>query len=138
MIYFSKNENDTFNLAYNIATTAKVGDIFCLIGDLGVGKTVFSKGFGAGLGITEDIVSPTFTIVQTYNSKIPLYHFDMYRIEDSEELFNIGYEEYFFGKGICLVEWADNVKDAIPDSANWIYITKDLEKGMDFRKIEVN
>lgn len=135
MEWISLSEEETFNRGYEIAKNAKKGDIYCLIGDLGVGKTVFSKGFAAGLGITEHITSPTFTIVQEYEGEMPLYHFDMYRIEDPDELEMIGYEDYFFGEGVCLVEWANNVPDAIPDTAKWITIEKDLEQGFDYRKI---
>lgn len=135
MEWISLSEKETFNRGYEIAKNAKKGDIYCLIGDLGVGKTVFSKGFATGLGITEHITSPTFTIVQEYEGEMPLYHFDMYRIEDPDELEMIGYEDYFFGEGVCLVEWANNVPDAIPDTAKWITIEKDLEQGFDYRKI---
>lgn len=135
MEWISLSEEETFNRGYEIAKNAKKGDIYCLIGDLGVGKTVFSKGFATGLGIIEHITSPTFTIVQEYEGEMPLYHFDMYRIEDPDELEMIGYEDYFFGEGVCLVEWANNVPDAIPDTAKWITIEKDLEQGFDYRKI---
>lgn len=137
MDFESFTEQETFDIAYKIANEAKAGDIYCLIGDLGVGKTIFSKGFAKGLGIEEHITSPTFTIVQEYEGKMPLYHFDIYRIEDIEELELIGYEDYFFGNGVCLVEWANNVEEAIPKEAKWIYIDKDLEKGFDYRKITI-
>ena len=133
----SRTEQETFLFAKALGQAAKKGDIFCLIGDLGVGKTVFSKGFAEGLGITEHITSPTFTIVQVYDGRLPLYHFDMYRIEDIEELDWIGYEDYFFGEGVCLVEWANNVEEVIPDTAKWIYIEKNLEHGFDYRKITI-
>lgn len=135
--YETQSEKETYEMGYQLAKSSKAGDIFCLLGDLGVGKTVFSKGFAAGLGITEPITSPTFTIVQVYDGEKPLYHFDMYRIEDEDELEMIGYEDYFFGKGVCLVEWANNVEDVIPEYAKWITIEKDLEKGFDYRKITV-
>ena len=137
MELISLTEEETFNIAKQIASEAKAGDIYCLIGDLGVGKTIFSKGFAKGLGIEEHITSPTFTIVQEYDGAMPLYHFDMYRIEDSDELDMIGYEDYFFGQGVCLVEWAKNVEEAIPSHAKWIYIDKDLDKGFDYRKITI-
>lgn len=136
-VYETTNERETFEIGYKIAQNSLPGDIYCLIGDLGVGKTVFSKGFAEGLGITEPITSPTFTIVQEYDAEKPLYHFDMYRIEDPDELEMIGYEDYFYGKGVCLVEWANNVEDVIPQEAKWIYIEKDLEKGFDYRKITI-
>ncbi len=132
------SEKETKDIAYNLAKNAKIGDIYCLCGDLGVGKTQFSKGFSKGLLIDEDITSPTFTIVNEYDTgRIPFYHFDVYRINDIEELYDIGYEEYFFGKGVCLIEWAEIIKDIIPKSATWIKISKNLEKGEDYRIIEV-
>ncbi|WP_317368113.1 tRNA (adenosine(37)-N6)-threonylcarbamoyltransferase complex ATPase subunit type 1 TsaE [uncultured Tyzzerella sp.] len=131
-------EDDTKEIAYNIAKNAKSGDIYCLCGDLGTGKTQFSKGFSKGLLIEEDITSPTFTIVNEYDKgKLPFYHFDVYRINDVEELYDIGYEEYFFGNGVCLIEWAELIKDIIPKNATWIKIYKNLEKGEDYRIIEV-
>ncbi len=136
-VYESNSEKQTFDIGYQLAVASKKGAIYCLIGDLGVGKTVFSKGFAEGLGITEPITSPTFTIVQVYEGEKPLYHFDMYRIEDPDELEMIGYEDYFYGQGICLVEWANNVPDVIPREAIWIDIQKDLEKGFDYRKITI-
>lgn len=137
MDYETQNEKETFEIGYQLAKESKPGDIYCLLGDLGVGKTVFSKGFATGLGITEPITSPTFTIVQVYEGEKPLYHFDMYRIEDEDELEMIGYEDYFYGKGICLVEWANNVESVIPKEAKWITIEKDLDKGFDYRKITI-
>lgn len=136
-IYESMSQEETFNIGKEIAQNAKKGEIYCLIGDLGVGKTIFSKGFAIGLGISEHITSPTFTIIQEYEAPLPLYHFDMYRIEDIDELEMIGYEDYFFGEGICLVEWANNVEEVIPKEAKWIFIDKDLEKGFDYRKITI-
>lgn len=136
-IYETQSEKETFEIGRQMAENSKPGDIYCLLGDLGVGKTIFSKGFATGLGITEPITSPTFTIVQVYEAEKPLYHFDMYRIEDEDELEMIGYEDYFYGQGVCLVEWANNVEDVIPKEAKWITIEKDLEKGFDYRKITV-
>ena len=137
IIYETQSEKETFKIGHQLAENSKPGDIYCLLGDLGVGKTVFSKGFATGLGITEPITSPTFTIVQVYEAEKPLYHFDMYRIEDEDELEMIGYEAYFYGQGVCLVEWANNVEDVIPKNAKWITIEKDLEKGFDYRKITI-
>lgn len=137
MIYETYSEKETFELGRKLGKAAQVGDIFCLLGDLGVGKTIFSKGFAIGLGIKESITSPTFTIIQVYDNSIPLYHFDMYRIEDEDELEMIGYEDYFFGEGVCLVEWANNVASVIPKTAKWLTIEKDLEKGFDYRKISI-
>ncbi|MBS5793430.1 MAG: tRNA (adenosine(37)-N6)-threonylcarbamoyltransferase complex ATPase subunit type 1 TsaE [Lachnospirales bacterium] len=131
-------EKETKEIAYNIAKNAKAGDIYCLCGELGTGKTQFSKGFSKGLLIDEDITSPTFTIVNQYDDgRLPFYHFDVYRINDIDELYDIGYEEYFFGRGVCLIEWAELIKDIIPKNAIWIKIYKNLEKGEDYRVIEV-
>ena len=114
------------------------GDIILLDGDLGAGKTVFAKGLGQGLGIEETISSPTFTIVQVYDTgRIPLYHFDVYRIAGIEEMDDIGYEDYFFGDGVCLVEWAGLVKEIIPEGCIKVTIEKDLQKGFDYRHIDI-
>ncbi|WP_334292614.1 tRNA (adenosine(37)-N6)-threonylcarbamoyltransferase complex ATPase subunit type 1 TsaE [Cellulosilyticum sp. I15G10I2] len=137
MCYETLSEEQTLEQGYQLGKQARAGEVYCLIGDLGVGKTVFSKGFAKGLGIEEHITSPTFTIIQEYEGNMPLYHFDMYRIEDIDELEMIGYEDYFFGQGVCLVEWANNVKEVIPKNAKWISIEKDLTKGFDYRIITV-
>ena len=133
----SFSAEETFEYGRQCGLLAQAGQVFCLYGDLGVGKTVFTQGFAAGLGIKEPVNSPTFTIVQVYDAEKPLYHFDMYRIEDEDELEMIGYEDYFFGQGVCLVEWANNVEDVIPKEAKWITIEKDLEQGFDYRKITI-
>ena len=139
MIKESYSENETFELARSIAENAKAGEIYCLDGDLGAGKTVFAKGFAEGLGITEPVTSPTFTIVKEYrDGKLPLFHFDVYRISDPDEMFAIGYEEYFFGNGVCLVEWSELIEELIPDNAVHIYIRRDLDKGLDYRMIEID
>lgn len=114
---------------------AKAGQVYCLSGDLGVGKTVFTKGFAKGLGITEHVTSPTFTIINEYEGRLPLYHFDVYRISCEEEMEDTGYEDYFYGSGICLVEWAELVKDLIPADAIWITVEKDYSKDDDYRLI---
>lgn len=117
---------------------AKKGQIYCLIGDLGVGKTVFTKGFAEGLGIDEHITSPTFTIVnEYYTDKLKFNHFDVYRIDDPDEMYEIGYEEYFYSDSVCLIEWANVIEELIPEEAIWINIEKDLDKGLDYRKITV-
>ena len=129
---------ETYKIGEQMGREAKAGDVICLIGDLGVGKTVFTQGFAAGLGITEPVSSPTFTIVQTYDEgRIPFYHFDVYRIGDEDEMFDIGFDEYIDGDGVCLIEWAELIKGIIPENAVSIKITKDLSKGLDYRKIEV-
>ncbi len=137
MTYESFGSVDTERIAAEIGKKAQRGSIFCLTGDLGVGKTVFTKGFAKGLGIGEHITSPTFTIVNEYKGDLPFYHFDVYRISCEDEMFEIGFDEYLFGEGVCLIEWAELVRDLIPDNAVWITISKDLEKGLDYRKIEV-
>lgn len=138
MIYETNSEKETFELGKSLGEQAKAGQIFCLNGDLGVGKTVFTQGFAKGLGIEENVNSPTFTIIQVYDEgRIPLYHFDVYRIGDPEEMYEIGYEEYFFGEGVCLIEWSKLIEELIPEEAINIEIDKDLEKGLDYRKITV-
>lgn len=129
---------ETYELAKQLAGQAKAGEIYCLCGDLGVGKTVFTKGFAAGLGITETVNSPTFTILQIYeDGRLPLYHFDVYRIADPYEMDEIGYEDYFFGNGVCLIEWAELIKELLPGGCRHIKIAKDLEQGPGFRTIEI-
>lgn len=139
MVIEVNSENETRNLGFEMGENAKAGDIYCLKGDLGVGKTVFTKGFAEGLGVKEDITSPTFTIVNEYDSgKLPFYHFDVYRISDSEEMFDIGCDEYFFGNGVCLIEWAELIEDILPENVKWIKIEKDYTKDdFNYRKIEV-
>ena len=109
------------------------------MGDLGVGKTVFTQGVAAGLGITDAVNSPTFTIIQTYEEgRLPFYHFDVYRIGDIEEMEEIGYDDYFFGEGICLIEWADLIEEILPEALIRVTIGKDLEKGFDYRRITID
>ena len=132
------SEKETFELGKKLGTEAKTGQIYALLGDLGVGKTILTKGFAEGLGITEPVSSPTFTIVQVYEEgRMPFYHFDVYRIGDIEEMDEIGYEDCFFGEGVCLVEWANLIEEIMPEETIWITIEKDLEKGFDYRRIEV-
>lgn len=134
----SRSEEETFAIGFKLGELAKPGDVYTLIGDLGVGKTVFTKGIGAGLGICEDINSPTFTIIQEYEEgRIPLYHFDVYRIGDVEEMFEIGYEDYFYGQGLTLIEWANLIEEILPSHRKEITIEKDLELGFDYRKITI-
>ena len=134
----SFSTEDTFMLGRQFGATARAGQVFCLSGDLGTGKTVFTQGFASGMEIKEAVNSPTFTIVQEYDSgRLPLYHFDVYRIGDIEEMDEIGCDDYFFGNGVCLVEWAELVREIIPEDAVWITIRKDLEKGFDYRGITI-
>lgn len=134
----SYSEKDTFQLGVSMGEESRAGDVIILNGDLGVGKTVFSKGLGKGLGIEEAISSPTFTVLQIYDEgRLPLYHFDVYRIADIEEMDEIGYEDYFFGDGVCLIEWAKLIEEILPDRRIAVTIEKDLEKGFDYRKITI-
>ena len=129
---------ETFKIGKEIGENALPGQVYTLIGDLGVGKTVFTQGVAAGLKIAEPVNSPTFTIVQVYEEgRMPFYHFDVYRIGDVEEMEEIGYEDMFYGEGICLIEWANLIEEILPDSYQQITIEKDLEKGFDYRKIEM-
>ena len=127
---------DTYELGEKIGQMSKPGMVISLTGDLGVGKTVFTQGLAKGLGIEEPVNSPTFTIVQVYEEgRLPLYHFDVYRIGDIEEMDEIGYEDYFYGEGVCLIEWADLIREILPEQMCRVTIEKDLEKGFDYRKI---
>lgn len=138
MITETHNSKETYELGFNMGKSAKAGDVYCLDGDLGVGKTVFTQGFAKGLGINEPINSPTFTIVQEYyEGRLPLYHFDVYRIGDITEMDEIGYEEYFYSEGVCLIEWGNLISEIMPENATYITISKDLSKGFDYRRIEV-
>ena len=138
MIFVSFTPEDTFTIGKKLAETVRPGEIYTLNGDLGVGKTVFTKGLAAGLGIKEPVTSPTFTILQEYESgRLPLYHFDVYRIGDPEEMDEIGYEDYFYGRGICLIEWANLIEEILPENLIKVTIEKDLEKGFDYRKITI-
>lgn len=138
MIIETRSPEETFELGKKIGEAAKPGQIYTLNGDLGVGKTVFTQGVAAGLGITEPVSSPTFTIVQVYEEgRLPFYHFDVYRIGDIEEMEEIGYDDYFFGEGICLIEWAELIRDILPEKRIEITIEKDLTQGFDYRRITV-
>ena len=137
MIIETYSQDETEKIGYDTAIKALPGQVYCLSGDLGVGKTVFTRGFARGLGIDEHITSPTFTIINEYEGRLPLYHFDVYRVADPEEMDYIGCDEYFFGNGVCLIEWAELIEDIIPENAVWIKIEKDLEKGTDYRKITI-
>lgn len=138
MIIETTSARETFELGRKIGREACPGQVFTLVGDLGVGKTVFTQGLADGLGITEPISSPTFTIVQVYDEgRLPFYHFDVYRIGDVEEMDEIGYEDYVFGQGVCLIEWANLIEEILPQKRSEIIIEKDLEKGFDYRKITI-
>lgn len=134
----SLNEQDTFELGFKMGQEANPGDVCTLIGDLGVGKTVFTQGFAKGLGIDDNVCSPTFTIVQVYDEgRLPFYHFDVYRIGDVSEMDEIGYDEYVYGDGVSLIEWANLIEEILPVKYTEIKIEKDLEKGFDYRRISV-
>lgn len=127
---------ETFAFGEKLGREAMPGMIVCLDGDLGVGKTVFAQGFAAGLGISGPVNSPTFTIFQIYEEgRLPLFHFDVYRIGEPEEMEEIGYEDYFFGQGVCLIEWSELIRDLIPQESIRIRIEKDVTKGFDYRRI---
>ena len=137
-IFESFSREDTYNFAKALGEKAEPGQVFCLSGDLGVGKTVFAQGFGAGVGVTEPMSSPTFTILQEYTEgRLPLYHYDVYRISDVDELEETGFYEYVGGDGVALIEWAELVREEIPKTATWIKIEKDVEKGFDYRRITI-
>jgi tRNA threonylcarbamoyladenosine biosynthesis protein TsaE len=138
MIIETNTAKETFDFGKSLGESAKAGTVYTLIGDLGVGKTVLTQGLAKGLEIDEPISSPTFTIVQVYEEgRLPLYHFDVYRIGDVEEMEEIGYEDYFYGEGVTLIEWANLIEEILPEHYTEIKIEKDLEKGFDYRKITV-
>ena len=134
----SFSAEDTHALGKKLGENAKPGDVYTLLGDLGVGKTVLTQGIADGLGIKEAICSPTFTIVQVYDEgSTPFYHFDVYRIGDIEEMDEIGYEDYFYGDGLTMIEWANLIEEILPSKRKEITIEKDLEKGFDYRRITI-
>lgn len=138
MIIETKSAKETFELGECIGREVKPGTVFTLIGDLGVGKTVFTQGLAKGLEINEPISSPTFTIVQVYEEgRMPFYHFDVYRIGDIEEMEEISYEDYFYGEGVSLIEWANLIEEILPERYIQIVIEKNLEEGFDYRKITI-
>lgn len=138
MVVNTRSAEETYELGKKIGQNAKAGQIYCLIGDLGVGKTVFTQGLAAGLGITEPVNSPTFTILKIYEEgRLPFYHFDVYRIEEIEEMEEIGYEEYFDGAGVCLIEWANLIEEILPGEHIRVVIEKDLSSGFDYRTIRI-
>ena len=138
MIIETRSPEETFSVGRRLGEKARAGQVFTLTGDLGVGKTVFTQGVAAGLGITEPVSSPTFTIVQVYeDGRLPFYHFDVYRIGDVEEMDEIGYEDYVYGQGVSLIEWANLIEEILPEHYTEIRIEKDLDKGFDYRRIEI-
>ncbi|MCM1467805.1 MAG: tRNA (adenosine(37)-N6)-threonylcarbamoyltransferase complex ATPase subunit type 1 TsaE [Alistipes sp.] len=138
-VFETFHPEETLELGKKTGKNVQAGTVISLTGDLGVGKTVFTQGFAQGLGITECVNSPTFTIVQVYDGgRMPFYHFDVYRIAGVEEMDEIGYEEYFYGDGVCMVEWADRIGEIMPEGHMTVSIEKDLEKGFDYRKITIS
>lgn len=138
MIKETFSERETYELGFSMGQTAEAGQVYTLIGDLGVGKTVFTKGLAKGLGIEEPVSSPTFTIVQIYEEgRLPFYHFDVYRIGEPEEMDEIGFEDYVYGDGVSLIEWADLITEILPEHYTEVRIEKDLEKGFDYRRISI-
>lgn len=138
-IFETFGEEETYRLGEKLGQRAQPGQVYTLIGELGVGKTVFTKGFAGGLGITEHVSSPTFTILQVYEGgRLPFYHFDVYRIGDVEEMEEIGYEDYFYGQGLTMIEWAGLIEEILPGHYREIKIEKDLEKGFDYRIITIS
>ena len=131
-------ERETYEMGVRMGRESRAGQVYALIGDLGVGKTVFTKGLAFGLGVEEPVSSPTFTIVQSYEEgRLPFYHFDVYRIGDAEEMDEIGYEDYIYGDGVSLIEWADLIEEILPEHYTEIRIEKDLEQGFDYRMISI-
>ena len=137
-VYETNGPEETMRTGRMLGESAAPGQVYALVGDLGVGKTVFTKGFAEGLGIEEPVNSPTFTILQIYEEgRLPLYHFDVYRIEEPEEMEEIGMDEYIDGAGVCLIEWAGRIEELLPEDVIVVFIEKDLEKGLDYRRITV-
>lgn len=138
MEYNSFSPEETFFIARKLGEKVEPGTVICLNGDLGVGKTLFSQGFAKGLGIEESVSSPTFTIVQEYHEgRMPLYHFDVYRIMDPEEMEEVGFSDMIYGEGVCLIEWAERISDILPEKYVSVMIEKNLEKGFDYRLIRI-
>lgn len=139
MIYETNSAGETYELGRRIGRHAQPGQIYTVTGDLGTGKTVLTQGIAAGLGIAEPVSSPTFTILQVYDSgRLPLYHFDVYRIGDVEEMDEIGYEDCFYGRGVCLIEWAELISDILPQDCIHITIEKEISRGFDYRQIAMD
>ena len=138
MIYISKSINDTSNIADKFAAGIVSGDVICLYGDLGVGKTVFVQALAKRLGVGEYVNSPTFNIVNEYNGKnFTVYHFDAYRIEDYEQIFDVGYDEYVYSDAVSIIEWANNIEPVLPQNRYDVFISKDISQGEDYRKIVI-
>ena len=138
MVVETYSAQETYELGKRLGREAQAGEVYCLDGDLGTGKTVFTQGFAAGLGVEGPVNSPTFTILQQYeDGRLPLYHFDVYRIGDVEEMEEIGYEDCFYGEGVSLVEWSSLIREILPEKVIRVTIEKDMERGFDYRRITV-
>ncbi len=138
MRWESESAKETFEIGRGLAAGCRPGDVYCLYGEPGAGKTVFTQGFASGLGIAEPVSSPTFTIIQEYDGgRIPLYHFDVYRIGSVDEMDEIGFDDYLFGGGVCLIEWANLIEEILPGHAVSVTIEKDPERGYDYRAVTV-
>lgn len=131
------SQDETMLVGRALGSILKSGDVVCLTGDLGTGKTAFTNGIACALGIDDYITSPTFTIVNEYKTEVPLYHFDVYRIADSDEMYNIGFEEYLYGDGVVVIEWAELIKDILPDEFIWVKIRKNLNLDVNIREIDI-
>ena len=138
MTFESFSQTDTEDIGRRLAAAAKAGEVYCLIGELGAGKTAFARGFARGLAVREDVTSPTFAIVNEYIGSLPFYHFDVYRINDPAEMEDTGYEDYFYGGGVTLVEWADMIQELWPKGAVVVRIEKSARLGADFRRIVID
>jgi len=136
--YETNSPEETFELAKKLGENAKAGQVITLSGSLGMGKTVFAKGFAAGLGIHTYVSSPTFTIMNAYEEgRLPLYHFDVYRVETVEEMYDVGYEEFFYGEGVCIIEWPEKIKSILPENRLDVQFSRSLSKDFDYRKIKI-
>ncbi|MDD6214643.1 MAG: tRNA (adenosine(37)-N6)-threonylcarbamoyltransferase complex ATPase subunit type 1 TsaE [Firmicutes bacterium] len=137
MLYKSNSARETINIAKAFAKELKAGDVICLDGDLGAGKTAFVQGLAKGLCIDEYISSPTFTIVNCYEGRLPLYHFDVYRISDSDEMYEVGFDEYVYGNGVAVIEWSQLISDILPEKRFDVTIGKNIDVHEDYREINI-
>ncbi|MDE6714389.1 MAG: tRNA (adenosine(37)-N6)-threonylcarbamoyltransferase complex ATPase subunit type 1 TsaE [Lachnospiraceae bacterium] len=137
MVIETATREETLAFGVKIGEQALPGTVICVDGDLGVGKTVLAQGIAKGLGVTEQVVSPTFTIIQEYrDGRLPFYHFDVYRIEDPDEMYEVGFEDYFYGDGVCMIEWAELIRELLPEGHVHITIEKQIDQGADYRRIK--
>lgn len=138
MIIDAFSPEDTLAAGRRMAAALEPGTVVCLSGELGAGKTVFAQGLARGLGIEGPVCSPTFTLIQEYREgRIPLYHFDVYRIDGPWDMDELGYEEYFYGDGVCLVEWGNLIEELLPEGTVFVTIERDGSRGFDYRRITI-